>query len=172
MESDIITILGQQYRRATWPRRIAARLIDIFVVIGIWMVGTRILGDGWLAFAVPLAIIYLLIGNALFGGRSLGKRLIGIRIVERRHGGPCSVIQDLVRHRYLFFANPIVLLLTAYDASQGCFDEPELYVVFASPLTSTERETLKEKPAKLDLAGMRASLQQARHEGDNAKNQG
>lgn len=64
----------------------------------------------------------------------------------------------------LLFSNPIFLLLTAYDDAQGCFDKPDIYVVSTAPITDAEREVMREKPAKLDLAGMRASLQKERQQ--------
>ena len=125
-------------------------------------------GESLLPITVPLSGVYLLVGNALLRGRSIGKRLTGLKIIDARHGGYCSVGQDLIRHRYLFFYNPIVLLLTAYDVSEGCFETPEIYVVLTSPLTLSERELLREKPAKLDLEGMRTTLEQMRAESDDA----
>lgn len=166
MSSEIVTIAGQQYRKATWPRRIAARLIDIVIVSGV----CTIAGESLLLLTGPISICYLLLGNAVLRGRSVGKRLTGMRIINSKHGGPCSMMQDLIRHRYLFFTNPIFLLLTAYDSSEGYFDEPELYVVLTTPLTLTEREALREKPAKLDLEGMRTTLERIRNDGDNRAN--
>jgi hypothetical protein len=157
---DIITVAGQQYRKARWSRRILGRLIDIVLLI----LTCTLAGERLLVFTVPLSMGYLVFGNALLGGRSIGKRMTGMKIIDAKHGGPCSTIQDLVRHRYLFFSNPIFLLLTAHDTARGCFDKPELYVVRNSPLTSAEREALKEKPAKLDLLGMRATMEKIREE--------
>ena len=163
IHSEIVTVAGQQYSKATWPHRIAARLFDIVLVITVCTVA----GESLLPLTVPLSIIYLFIGNGLFRGASLGKRVTGLTIIDAKHGRPCSVIQDLVRHRYLFFANPVVLLLTAYDSAQGHFDNPELYIVRTTPPTPAQREALREKPAKLDLAGMRATLQKNRDDGND-----
>src|SRR5437764_14971185 len=151
MYSEIVTVAGQQYRKAAWPRRIAARLIDILVVIAV----CAIAGENLLVLTVPLSIIYLLLGNGFLRGQSLGKRLSVIKVIDATHGRQCSVIQELVRQRYLFFTSPLFLALNAFDSAQGCFDKPELYVVRTSQFTPEEREAMREKPAKLDLAGMR-----------------
>lgn len=166
VHSEIVTVAGQQYRKATWPRRIGARLIDILLLIII----CTLAGESLLPLTFLLSVIYLFIGNALLRGASVGKRLTGLKIVETKHGGPCGVIQDLFRHRYLFFYNPIFLALSAYDSAQGYFDKPELYVVRTAPPIPEERAAQQEKPAKLDLAGMRATLQKMRDE-DNNTNQ-
>jgi uncharacterized RDD family membrane protein YckC len=164
--NDFITVAGQQYRKATWPRRILGRLIDIALVLVLCTLG----GERLFALTMPLSMAYLVFGNALLGGRSIGKRMAGMKIIDANHGRPCSLLQDLVRHRYFYFGNPIVLLLIAYDTAQGHFDKFAVYVVRNSPLTSSEREALKEKPAKLDLVGMRATMQKIREESAGRNN--
>lgn len=158
MNTEIVTVAGQQYHKADWPRRILARLVDGMLVFVAW----GIFGGWLLLFAVPLGLAYLLMGNALCGGRSLGNRMAGLKVIDAVHGGPCSAIQELVRHRYILFYNPLFVLLTAYDTTQGCFDKPELYVVRDGPLTLEEQEELREKPAHLNLAGLRDTLQKLR----------
>lgn len=163
MHSEIVTVAGQQYRKATWQRRIIARLIDISLLI----VTCTLAGESFLPLTIPLSIIYIFTGNALLRGASVGKRLTGMKIIDAKHGRACGVIQDFFRHRYLFFFNPIFLALSAYDSVQGYFDKPELYVVCTAAPTTEERAALQEKPAKLDLAGMRATLQKTQDENDN-----
>jgi uncharacterized RDD family membrane protein YckC len=155
MRENIVTVSGLQYRRATWPRRIVARAIDVAILVSF----CALFGGKFLPFTVPLSIVYLFTGNGLLAGRSIGKRLTGLKIIDARHGGPITPVQDFVRHRYLFFYNPIFLLLTAIDTSRGYFDKPETYVVAAKPLSPGEIEVLKEKPGKLDLEAMRKSLE-------------
>ncbi len=156
MRENIVEVAGQYYRRATWPRRIFARGIDLLFFVMLWAMSGEVLR----VILSLLFIAYVFIGNGLFR-RSLGKRLAGIKVIDARYGGPITPIQDFVRHRYLFFYNPLFLLLTAYDASQGCFDKPETYVVDATPVTPAEVDTIKEKPAKLDLKAMRKGLSQS-----------
>jgi hypothetical protein len=169
MHFEVITVAAQQYRLATWPRRIVARIMDLLLVVEIWITaGTWFLPVG-VAISVVLSGVYLLIGNGLLRGRSIGKRLAGLKIIDARHGGPCTVLQDFIRHRYLLFSNPVFLLLTAYDASKGLLEKPELYVVMAEPLTSTETEERKEKPAKLNLAGLRETYQKLGPDDESAK---
>ena len=155
MHERVVEIAGRHYRRATWSRRILAQTIDIVLIIVIIAAG----GENLALITVPAAIIYLLCGSGLLGGRSVGKRLTGLKIIDARHGGACSPVQDFVRHRYLFFANPIFLMLSAYDTSQGYFDTPETFVVEANALSTAEEEALREKPARLDLEAMRRRMQ-------------
>lgn len=98
MHPEIIEVGGQQYCKATWPHRIAGRMLDIALVVGIWTAA----GESLLPLVLPLSIGYLFIGNGLFGGAGFGKRLTGMKVIDARHGGACSIVQDFVRHRYLF----------------------------------------------------------------------
>ncbi len=164
MDSEIITAGSQQYAVAGWPQRVVARGLDFMVV----MVGCTVGGEIGGAFLLLGGIVYLFIGSGLMKGASLGKRAVGLKVIEARHGGPCSVTQDLTRQYYLFSFNPIFWALRAYDASKGSFAKPETYVVQATPLTAAEREVPPEKPAKLDLAGMGETLKKLREARDEA----
>jgi len=168
---EIVTIGKEKYYKATWPRRIAARLIDLALVAGVYLVAALASGK-FLLLAIPVSLLYLVIGNGLFEGASLGKALTGLVVLDAKHGCPCSVIQDLVRQRYLFCFKFPILLFIMLDSAKGEFDKPEVYVVRKRPLTAAEREEAQrarsvstEKPARLDLAAMRASLQKPRDEG-------
>ena len=157
MHEDIVTVAGKSFRRASWPRRIVGRLIDLIFLM-FFNIACSLVSEGLAGISLILSGFYLLFGNGLLGGSSLGKRLTGQKVIETRYGGPCSWIQDGMRHKYLFFVNLLFLILLAYDSSQGCFDTPETYVVLTKPLTSDELDTLKEKPAKLNLAGLRETM--------------
>lgn len=168
MDSDIITAGSQQYRVAGWPQRVVARALDVALIIVGCSVGGVIAG----AFVLPVGIVYLFIGSSLLKGASLGKRALGMKVIDARHGGPCSVVQDLLRQSYFFYGNPVFLAFIAYDAAKGSLDKPGTYVVHAAPLTAAEREVSNvvppEKPAKLDLAGMGDALKKLRETRDLA----
>lgn len=157
MHEDIVTVAGKPFRRASWRRRVVGRLIDL-VFLMLVNVASALVNEPLGVVSMILSGFYLLFGNGLLGGGSIGKRLTGQRVLETRHGGPCSWIQDGMRHKYLFFLSLPFLILLAYDSSQGCFDTPETYVVLAKPLTAAEMETLKEKPARLNLAGLHETM--------------
>jgi RDD family protein len=155
MPSETVTIAGQPYRTASWRRRIVARAIDLTLVNFVCAIG----GASFALLTLPLSVVYLLAGNALLRGQSLGKRLTAIKVIDAKHGSPCRVVQELIRQRYLFFSNPIFLALTAYDSAQGHLDKPEFYVVGTSEFIPEVSEAPREKPAKLDLAGIQATVQ-------------
>ncbi len=164
MDTEIITAGSQQYQVAGWPQRVVARGLDI----GLIMVGCALGGEMVGGFLTLGGIVYLFLGSGLMSGASLGKRAMGLKVIEARHGGPCSVMQDLIRQRYLLYYNPVFIMLIAYDSAKGCFDRPETYVVHATPMTAAEREVPQEKPAKLDLAGMGDMVKKMREARDGA----
>jgi hypothetical protein len=147
MRDKVVTVAGRNYRRATWPRRLLARGVDLVLLC----VACTLAGTMLLPLTVPLSFVYLVLGDGLLAGRSIGKRFTGLKVIETRHGAACTPMQDFVRHRYLFFANPMFLLFSAYDSAQGYFDTPETYVVATTPLASEEVERLKPKPPPENL---------------------
>lgn len=159
---EIITAGMHQCRRAGWRQRVLARIVDL----GLIMVGSGIGGDVLGGPIVLAGIVYWFIGSGLMDGASVGKRIMGLRVIDARHGGPCSVMQDLLRHRYLLSLNPVYIALRAYDAAQGHLENAETHVVKAALLTAAEKdavsEVAREKPAKLDLSGMGETLRKMR----------
>ena len=117
MRDKVVTVAKQNYQRATWPHRLLARGFDLGPVAMLCILA----GSTWLPLTVIVSILYFVIGDGLLAGRSIGKRLTGLKVIETRHGGPCTLTQDFIRHRYVLFTNPIFLVLSAYDSSQGCF---------------------------------------------------
>lgn len=159
---EIITAGVHQYRLAGWMQRGMACMVDLGLIVVASGLGGDVLGG----LIVLAGIGYWFIGSGLMDGASVGKRVMGLRVIDARHGGPCSVLQDLHRHRYLLNINPVFIALRAYDAAQGHLELPETYVVKAAPLTAAEKdvgsEAIREKPAKLDLSGMGETLRKMR----------
>jgi uncharacterized RDD family membrane protein YckC len=48
------------------------------------------------------AVFYYFLADAPPGGQSLGKRVVGIAVVDRQPHAPCSVGQSIVRNLLLF----------------------------------------------------------------------
>ncbi len=43
-------------------------------------------------------LVYLLIGDGLFGGKSLGKKLVGLRVVSATSHEPCTIRDSILRN--------------------------------------------------------------------------
>ena len=52
-------------------------------------------------------IAYYLLADALPGGQSLGKRWLGMSVIDERNGAPCSLWQSLVRNALLLILGPL-----------------------------------------------------------------
>ena len=91
-------------KRADSIHRVIAKVID-FVIVGVLYSFPGLTSIGILA-----SLTYLLISDGLFHGQSVGKRLVGIKvIVEREDGGllDCRFHESLVRN--IPFALTVVL---------------------------------------------------------------
>ena len=87
---------------ASVSQRVVAFLIDAAVMAGIVWATTLVNPEGTLflvlAFLAVVAVfVYRLLGDALFGGAALGKRIMGIRVVDAETRRPCSRMQCVMR---------------------------------------------------------------------------
>lgn len=76
-------------QRAGLLIRVVSKFIDIMLVFAAAEALPR---AGWFA-----GLGYMLIGDGLFEGRSLGKRLTGLRVVSE-DGSPCSMRDSILRN--------------------------------------------------------------------------
>ena len=69
------------------------------VAIGAF-VASRSLRFGGIALAIGIcwAIFYYLFADGFKDGQSLGKRRIGMRVVDARTGAPCTFLQSCIRN--------------------------------------------------------------------------
>ncbi len=73
--------------------RSAAKTIDLIIVAAAAEIVTRV------GFFAGLA--YLLIGDGLFDGKSLGKKLVGLRVVSSVTNNACSIRESILRNLLL-----------------------------------------------------------------------
>ena len=106
---------------ATLTARFLAQLVDtavaltlMFVLVFAVIFSASIIsspGQTVLAFTMVLAcvvcMVYVLLSDGLPGGRSLGKKLLGIEVIHATTGRPCTYSQSLVRNLVLSFLGPI-----------------------------------------------------------------
>jgi uncharacterized RDD family membrane protein YckC len=106
---------------ATLTSRLLAQLVDTAVAFGLMFVLVFVVvfsasivsspGQAALVLTVVLAcvacMVYVLFSDGMPGGRSLGKRLLGIEVIHATTGRPCTYSQSLVRNLVLSFLGPI-----------------------------------------------------------------
>ena len=98
---------------ASRPQRLAAQFLDGLVA------GAPALAAFLLMFLVPRAgfavllaaalfgAIYTLLADGLEGGQSIGKRMLGLRVVSMTTGAPCTFGQSFLRNLLLMILGPI-----------------------------------------------------------------
>jgi hypothetical protein len=88
MNADIVFCGAWYFLLTPWKWRLAAIVIDCAVVA----LGFAAFGETF----VLVGIGYFLVGDGLFRGARIGKRFVGIKVIESRHGCPCTILQDLI----------------------------------------------------------------------------
>ena len=64
-------------------------------------------GIALILVAALFGALYTLFADGLEGGQSIGKRLVGIRVVSMETGAPCTFGQSFVRNLLLMILGPI-----------------------------------------------------------------
>ena len=85
--------------KASLLLRVLAKLVDL-IIIGVAVKTVPQVGY----FA---GLVYLLISDGLFDGRSIGKKIMRLRVVSEEAGTPCSFRDSIVRN--VTFAFSLVL---------------------------------------------------------------
>lgn len=73
--------------------RIAAKAIDFILIAAVIEIIPK---AGFLA-----GLAYLLIGDGLFDGRSIGKKLLKLKVISRETNSPCTVKESILRNSTL-----------------------------------------------------------------------
>ena len=98
---------------ASLPQRLAAQFLDGLVAAVPVIAGVLIMvllsraGIALIVLGVLFALLYTLLADGLENGQSLGKRMVGIRVVSADTGAPCTFGQSFLRNLLLAFLGPI-----------------------------------------------------------------
>ena len=85
--------MSEEQRRAGLLLRAAAKIIDVILIAAVIEIIPK---AGYFA-----GLAYLLLGDGLFDGRSVGKKLIKLRVVSTVTGGPCTFRDSILRNSTL-----------------------------------------------------------------------
>jgi uncharacterized RDD family membrane protein YckC len=85
--------MSEEFKRAGLLLRTVAKILDFIIIAAAVEVVPR---AGFFA-----GLAYLLIGDGLFDGRSLGKKLIGLRVVSADTNTPCTFRDSILRNSTL-----------------------------------------------------------------------
>jgi len=93
---------------ADWQSRGLAFLADLLIYTGLLFGARHFLGEILSGF---LAMVYIVFRDGLFGGQSIGKKILGIRVVHM-DGRPISYVDSSFRN-VMFIFYPIYALTAA-----------------------------------------------------------
>jgi len=85
--------MSEEQRRAGLLLRAAAKIIDFILIAAVIEIIPK---AGYFA-----GLAYLLLGDGFLDGRSIGKKLIKLRVVSSDTGGPCTFRDSILRNSTL-----------------------------------------------------------------------
>ena len=139
--------LPTEFESASVFQRVLAQCIDTtLILVGIWLPVSIASWSSTVAmlacmFAAFIAFTYRILGDGVFDGAGLGKRLVGIYVVDASTRKPCSLWQAAIRMSvlvipFVYIIEPIVL---ACDGQQRWGDQlAKTYVLRRKPKLAPE----------------------------------
>ncbi len=82
--------MSEELKRAGLLVRAVAKILDFIIVLAL---GEIVPKAGFYA-----GLAYLLIGDGLFDGKSLGKKLVGLKVVSAVSQKPCTIRDSILRN--------------------------------------------------------------------------
>ena len=95
-------------------QRIAAWTIDLLIVLGLLLLRP---GIRWLVSAA-----YILLRDGLFEGQSVGKRILGLKVVAHRDQVRCTFLDSAVRNA--LWVLPVVNIVMGLTGLQALLQDP------------------------------------------------
>jgi uncharacterized RDD family membrane protein YckC len=109
--------MSEEFKRAGLLLRTVAKILDFIIIAAAVEVIPK---AGFFA-----GIAYLLIGDGFFDGRSLGKKLIGLRVVSADTNSPCTFRDSILRnsifgigflfYKMLWFGWIFIVLISIFE---------------------------------------------------------
>jgi uncharacterized RDD family membrane protein YckC len=82
--------MSEEQKRAGLLLRTAAKVVDFILIAAVIEILPR---AGFYA-----GLTYLLLGDGFFDGRSIGKKLLKLKVISAETGGPCSFKESILRN--------------------------------------------------------------------------
>ena len=106
------TSVAEELGLASRGRRLFGQILDAVIAVMPALVFIAAVEDPdmksieanlWFSIFVVYMLLYLLLSDGLPGGQSLGKKVLHMRVVDRKTRKPCSVWKSLIRNSSLIF---------------------------------------------------------------------
>ena len=82
--------MSNKQKKADLTHRFLAKFIDGLIASAFYLILFPV--------GVLMGVTYLIIADGLFGGRSLGKRIIGLKVINIEDGGRITFKQSMIRN--------------------------------------------------------------------------
>lgn len=104
-----VLVQGQHYELASLWERWLGQLLDGLIYFAIFfgpgVLLSFLVGPMVVYFGFAAAVFYLFFQDGLSDGRSLGKRMLGTKVIDAETGNPCGFGQSFVRNVLLVVLN-------------------------------------------------------------------
>lgn len=74
--------------------RVIAKAIDVLVIVAAYFLVSVL----WRPLGIASAVLFCALGDAMGAGQSVGKRIVGMRVIEDSTGIPCSFQDSFLRN--------------------------------------------------------------------------
>ena len=95
-------------------RRVIAWLIDLLILLGLWIMFQGLSG--------LVAIAYILLRDGCFEGQSLGKRIMGLKVVAHKDRLRCTFLDSAVRN--VLWVIPVVQVVMGFTGLHDLVHDP------------------------------------------------
>lgn len=99
-----------RYPAADWRSRAGAAVVDAAITLALFQSPTE---AGWVGTVLcVVGLVYVLLRDGLGEGQSLGKRALGIQVINVEDRRPAGARESALRNAPLFLAVALALLVT------------------------------------------------------------
>jgi len=117
-------------RQTSVFQRVIAKAIDMIIVVAIYLLG----GEIWGPVGIVAAVLMCALQDGLGEGQSVGKKIIGLRVIEEQTGMGCSFTHSAIRNlpfvlAILFTSSPFLWILLLLIPLPGLL--LETYLIFS-----------------------------------------
>jgi len=117
-----VKIQGQYYEIAPLGKRLFGYILDYLIPVLISAIAYSTGSSSLYAICLGLTLLYWLFKDGIKKGKSIGKTIVNIRVVDSKTGNPCNPWESLIRNLSLMLLGLLDILFIFGNKSQRLGD--------------------------------------------------
>ena len=93
-------------RNAPLFNRLMAKALDSLIIVAMYFLGQAV----WLPLGLLCAMVFCALQDGMWVGQSIGKRIVGLRVIEDNRGLPCNFKNSVLRNLPFILAIPLAAM--------------------------------------------------------------